>query len=450
MSTGQGTYISGVAQIRDPYLDARYREQSTYLGDLDTTLSAYKDLENLFDDVTSTGMQALMTKFLGQLQEVSNHSEKPEIANTLLTSAKNIVQMLSTYDSKLEQITSQNQTGLEISVQNVNSILEKLASLNEQIKADTMFYSVQDPITSERRQLGPYGPNELYDDRNMLLDQLSSYGEIDVKPESDGTITVTFGGAVVLKDHNADKINLYQDEAGNNVMQWDQARSNFKSESGSIKSYVDIISGKGGYAKTASGENDFNGIPFYREVLNSFANEFATKFNAANDVAGTGTGASDLFVKNNPTDTSFTISNIRISDSWMSDPQFIVRSDDPAQGDLSNSNIMKMISFFDETVTFGSADGTHAEFTGTYEGFLTHFQTKLGNEKQYVQGVFDSTVSVANELLDSRDSISGVSENEEAINMMKFQKAFNAAARLMTAIDEQLDTIINKLGRVGL
>lgn len=449
---GQGVYVSGVSQIRDPYLDARYREQSAYLGSLETIVSTYKDMENLFDDVDSSGLQDTMSKLMAQLQEVTTNAEKPEIANTVLTAAKNLVQLMNSYNSKLDQIAEQNQTSLNVCVQNVNSILEKLSSLNGQIKDACLSNVTVDPISGERRMLGPYGPNELYDDRNLLLDQLSAYGEVKVKNESDGTITLTFGGTVVLSDTKADSIALAQGENGVNTLTWRRAGTEFSAKDGAITAYVDLLAGKGGFAST--GENSFEGIEYYRGIIDSFASTLATAFNSANTVPGVDEDGNpiirggDLF-KTSDGSADYTAGNLRISDAWIANPQFILMSDSSNQGKLDNSNIMKMIAMFDDnTLSFG--DGSYTEFTGTFEGYLVHFATKLGNQKDYYESTTKSTTSVAMELLDARDSVSAVSENEEAINMMVYQKSYNAAARLMTAIDEMLDILINKLGRVGL
>ncbi len=461
---GQGVYISGVRQIRDPYLDARYREQSAYLGNLETVVAAYNDMENLFDDVTSAGLQDAMSKFMAQLQDVTTNTEKPEIANSVLTSAKNLVQLVNSYNSKLDQLASQNQTSLNVCVQNVNSILEKLSSLNKQIKDASLSNTTVDPVSGERRMLGPYGPNELYDDRNLLLDQLSVYGEVDVKSESDGTITLTFGGTVVLSGTKADSLSLTQDTSGKNILTWRRSGTTFDANEGAISSYVNILEGKGGYALT--GENFFEGIEYYREIISSFANTFATAFNDANtipildgsgnpvlDGSGNPTYSGGALFKTSDGSADFTAGNIRISDEWVANPQFILMSDAPSEGELANSNILKMISMFnDSTLSFGSAGvpAQYTEFTGSFEGYLIHFQTKLGNQKDYYEGACASTTSVALELLDSRDAVSAVSENEEAINMMVYQKSYNAAARLITAVDEMLDVLINKMGRVGL
>ncbi|MFA9380357.1 MAG: flagellar hook-associated protein FlgK [Acetanaerobacterium sp.] len=460
---GQGVYISGTSQIRDPFLDMRYREQSSYLGTQETVVSAYTDLENLFDDVTSSGLQDSMVKFMAQIEDLSGATDKTENAGTVLTAAKNLVQLMNSYSSKLDQIDSQNSTCLDVCVENVNSILEKLSSLNGQIKDACLSNTMEDPITGGRRMLGPYGPNELYDDRNLLLDQLSAFGEVDVKTEADSTITLTFGGTVVLEGTKADSLSLTKDETGANDLQWLRAGSEFDSRDGAITAYANLLDGKGGYAST--GENDFEGIGYYREVINSFSSTLATSFNEANKIpivdefgapvldliTGDPTySGGDLF-KTSDGSADYTADNIRISDDWIADPQFILMSATDDQGKLDNSNILKMISMFDDnTLSFGSSSGSYTEFKGSFEGYLVHFQTKLGDQKDYYESTCESTTSVALELLDARDSVSAVSENEEAINMMTYQKSYNAAARLITAVDEMLDVLINKMGRVGL
>ena len=450
---GQGVYIAGVSQCRDPILDARYREQSTYVGSLEIQSTAYTDMDKLFDDVISSGLQDAMTKLQKQLQSVTGNSDKAEVANNVLTAAKNVVQLINSYNSKLDQLESRNKVGLGSCVNDVNSILQKIGALNSQIKDACLANSTTDPITGDRRILGPYGPNELLDDRNLLLDQLSAYGEVDVKSENDGTVTVTFGGTVAVKDSRYETLNQVKDAAGKDILQWGTSMKTFSSDSGAITAYIDVITGKGGYA--LAGENDYDGIAYYREILNSFTNTFATQFNAANNVTLGGVNyGGDLFSTSDGT-ANFTAGNIRISNDWINNASFLLVSV-PTSDTLDGNNALKMIDLFNQSFSFASStlkpDGTptYTEFTGTFKGYLIHFQGKLGNQLSYTKGIKDSTSSVAMDLLDQRDQISAVSENEEAINMMKYQKSYNAAARVITAMDECLDVIINKMGRVGL
>lgn len=80
---------------------------------------------------------------------------------------------------------------------------------------------------------------------------------------------------------------------------------------------------------------------------------------------------------------------------------------------------------------------------------MTFITTSLGSDITLNNGRLDSSLSVAQSVDDNRMSVSGVSLNEEGINMMTYDKAFKALSRLMTVMDEQLEMLINKTGVVG-
>ena len=75
---------------------------------------------------------------------------------------------------------------------------------------------------------------------------------------------------------------------------------------------------------------------------------------------------------------------------------------------------------------------------------------RLGQNIKYNDNQYNAAYDTANALLDSRDAVSGVSETEEGINMLTYQNWYNASSRMMTALDDALDRLINNTGRVGL
>ena len=89
-------------------------------------------------------------------------------------------------------------------------------------------------------------------------------------------------------------------------------------------------------------------------------------------------------------------------------------------------------------------------FTGTFAEYEIDFLGKLATEISFQEGRNEATELVADDFQAQRDSISAVSSDEEAADMIVYQKAYQAASRLMTAMDDLLDTIINRMGRVGL
>jgi hypothetical protein len=125
---------------------------------------------------------------------------------------------------------------------------------------------------------------------------------------------------------------------------------------------------------------------------------------------------------------------------------YLVRSGDWRLADLDGSNLQRFIREMEADRSWGSAH----DFNGNLFGKLQFLSNRLAQGIEYHDNEFEVAMATVQILLDSRDSVSGVCETEEGIHMLKYQRWFNASARLMTTMDEALDTIINRMGRVGL
>ncbi len=86
----------------------------------------------------------------------------------------------------------------------------------------------------------------------------------------------------------------------------------------------------------------------------------------------------------------------------------------------------------------------------TFSDYVTGYSTTLAEDKNYYYNRLEATTVLNNELQDRRDEVSGVVVDEEVANVMLYNKSLSAASRLMTALDEALDVLINRTGRVGL
>ena len=97
----------------------------------------------------------------------------------------------------------------------------------------------------------------------------------------------------------------------------------------------------------------------------------------------------------------------------------------------------------------GAVDGTTPYFKGSFQEFLTSLQGTLAKDIKSTTTLLDNYSAAATELDTSRDSVSGVDLNDEAVNMMQYQKSYSAACRMMTTLDEALDKLINGTGVAG-
>jgi len=156
----------------------------------------------------------------------------------------------------------------------------------------------------------------------------------------------------------------------------------------------------------------------------------------------------------------FTASNIKISDDWMNNTIHIISSHKEDAGSTANDNIIKMLkSLTDERVfkyeytymdTNGVAQtGYITHYTGNFSQCYSNLENTQGIDSSANQAILNNHISVLQQTADSKDAVSGVSLDEEGISLMQYQRSFSAAARLMTTLDEALNTLINNTGIVG-
>lgn len=128
----------------------------------------------------------------------------------------------------------------------------------------------------------------------------------------------------------------------------------------------------------------------------------------------------------------------------------------PTVGSSDNSNILHIIALMDGsqdyipgTVVSDAATAADTFFSGSFQQMLTNIQATLAKDVKSTSTLLDTYSSSATELDSSRDSVSGVDLNDEAMSLMQYQKSYSAACRLMTTLDEALDKLINDTGTAG-
>ncbi|WP_333650733.1 flagellar hook-associated protein FlgK [Lacrimispora sp.] len=158
----------------------------------------------------------------------------------------------------------------------------------------------------------------------------------------------------------------------------------------------------------------------------------------------------DLF-RTSDGDTTFTASNIKISDDWMNNTIYIISSQEKGAGTSANDNILKMLkALTDERVfKYEHTAGDIPYYTGNFFQCYSNLENTQGIDSSSNSAVLTNHIAVLAQTSDSKDSVSGVSLDEEGISLMQYQRSFSAAARLMTTLDEALNTLINNTGIVG-
>ncbi|MGN1105351.1 MAG: flagellar hook-associated protein FlgK [Huintestinicola sp.] len=225
---------------------------------------------------------------------------------------------------------------------------------------------------------------------------------------------------------------------------------------GSINGLFDMYNGKGCYAK--GNENAYNGIKYYQETIRAFANKIVEAFNSVYDdynkdpeTIANGTQFK-MFEFEGGALKDGNVSDLKIAESWKNNVLRCVHPKVDKKGDLDynydqldNTYINKILSAFEDKYKFGNESDEY-----TFEGFIQFYGQTVGGDLEYELGSFDSTNIMLKSVSDARDEVMGVSMDEEGVNMMNYQKWYNAISRMISALDECLDKLINGTGKVGL
>lgn len=494
-AVGFGVSMDRVSQIRDPYLDIQYRSQSADCSYTNRLQTALNSLSKVLDETTISGIRQAFDDVLSTLTsmqdpaKVSDPIYESEL-RTKMQSVCNLFNQASRQITQAEQNEFQRLTGEGSSeqgdVQKINDILRQIGDLNVQIK---------------RNQVAGHPSLELQDKRNLLLDELSGYipvetryykddahsgnnaydhdangavigkkdwpddlevsmNYIDAKGKSQKLILVNgsdlgadgltknYGQLSVLKGNHqtaasvSDPANIsIKFEKAPSYKGNGQAATNdvyaelkgIRFEGGSLQASLDMLqkTGTGNVINGSTAVDDVRGYQYYSGKLDQLASTFAKSMNDINN-GKKHTDKNLLSNSTNDSTTGITAGNIGISKGWTSGTVHI-----STDGTNRTDTILDMIAAMKDTKKLNGK---------TFADYMNNLSTQLASDSSSNQTALKTGTTVLNSIQDSRDSLSGVSLDEEATNMMAYVSAYNAASRLMTALDEVLNTLISNTG----
>lgn len=498
---GQGTEVVGVTQYRDSLVDEKVRNYTTLYNEYNVKDIVMKDVETALDNIESDtyGFAANLSEFKAALQSfASDEANRKEIANVAFRAAESVVQQIRYMNSRLDDISKQTRGDAELSVDRVNSILESMADLNKQITNSYIQMDYIEMSGGNYQVDNDYGPLELKDNMNSLIDELSKFGNVTFEEELNGSFTISFAGQIVVHNDQYAQMAMTKDNpapfemgfqitaAGDfnetedrytglmNYEQWRKLedRNGVSAEelvrmdggtiditkkltSGTLKGYLDVYNGDGCYAPDDG--NTFQGIEYYRDMLNSFT---VTMVNAFNDIYKNFKDAAgnslELFSYGGDFRTA--AANAAVTETWRDNPSLLAQPeqfpDNPedVMDELNNDWIHKCLAIFQNSnLTYNHGENGRGDpLKMNLEKFVSHISDTLGTQIESNTKILETTDIMLDSVQDARDEIMGVSIDEEGINMLNYQKWYNAIARMVTTLDEALDKIINGMGIVGL
>ena len=258
------------------------------------------------------------------------------------------------------------------------------------------------------------------------------------------TFTAADGSALSVQKHTGSANDVLVLN-GASPSSTDTDKMNSLLQDGKLGGYLKLLNQNGEFDTTT----DFRGIGYYRQMLDTVAQNFATVINKLNSTNDAGNNK-PLFTNNLGATDVINAGNIRISSDWTAGYLTTTKNASNA-GDKtggSNTNITAMLTALNST-PYTLMAGSKKLFTGTVQESVSDISLTLGQDIQSIQSQDDTNSNMLDSIETHRQSLSSVDINEEAINLTVYNQALSAAARFTTTVDECLSTIINNMGVAG-
>lgn len=414
---GGGVNVDGYRQIRDQYLDQQYRRENTTLGEWETKSDTLSAIEGIFNEPSDTGITTVIDNFFNSLQELSKNPESLEVRAEVRENGVSLTDTINSVYQHLDDKENELNSTIESRVQEINSYADRISKLNNEIY---------------RFELTGQTANDLRDQRNLLVDKLSEIVNITTYEDSNKNFRIDISGQALVDGNNAYTMSV--DNTG--TIKWDLAGTPVNPTGGILKGLLDMRDG--------DGTNGIKGIPYYKEQLNQFAYNIATVFNTKHS-KGYGLDGSTGINFFNITDTMYNptaeyAKNIQVSSDILADDglQKIAAASSASLLPGDNTNVLNLIALRDTKIS-----GLN---NGTFDDFVSSLISNLGVDAQQANMMQTNQSAMVKQVDYNRQSVSGVSLDEEMTNMLKYQKSYEASARMITVMDELLDTLINKMG----
>ncbi len=404
---GTGVVATQHARLRDQFVDINYRASTSDVGQFGAKADALSTIDTVLDEPGETGITHLLSQFWGSWQALSLQPESAAARETVRHAGQALAQGFNDLNAQLVSQQTEANTRIGLGVQRVNELAGQVNQLNQQI---AMVVAVGQE------------PNDLRDQRDMLIDQIAGFANVTVtEPGTNGKVSIAIGSQLLV-DGTTDTVGpLAIDGAGAATVNGVATTVT----SGTLRGLVDMR------------DTVLGGPTGYIAQLDTLAASVAGSVNGRHT---TGYGL------DGNTGTAFftgtTAATLDISAAVAGSVDAIAASD--TAGNLpagaNNAVGLAQLQFLVQTV------GTS---TTTLDGFYQQMVARIGVDTdqasrmaQVQQGVLDAAQA-------RRDGVSGVNLDEEMTDMVRFQKSYNAAARMITTLDEMLETIVNRMGVVG-
>lgn len=415
---GQGTRVTDVSRSYNQFLETQVLQADTRRAEYAAYNQHISQINNLLAD-PEAGLAPLIENFFAGVQDVATNPTSAASRQALLSNAQSLVSGFQSIDQRLGEVRQGVEGEIALTVDEINNYASQIADINRRIVL------AQSGSTAV--------PNDLLDQRNLLVGELNTLVRTSVVAESDGSLTVFVGsGQSLVQGSGAARfaaVPSATDPLRNTV-------ALVTPNGSSLPLPENLLTGGklGGLLSFRSGSLDVT-----QTKLNELANTLATDFNGRHqngfdlngepgepffNVAPAGASAREL------------ISALSVR---MSDPRKVAAAAaGSAPGNVAvadNRNALSLAGLQTEKMMSGGA--------ATYQSFYAQIVSEVGNKTREVRVNEAAQTSLLNQAKDAREGVSGVNLDEEAANLIRYQQAYQASARVMSIAQTLFDEVLS-------
>jgi flagellar hook-associated protein 1 FlgK len=398
---GTGVEISSITSQQSGVLQMLLNHDTQQQSQYTSYLTTMQQVQTLFNETSGNGLQSSITAFFNSLQQLSTDPSNTTYRQTVLSSAQNLAQTFNTASANLTSLQQNADTSVTQSVNEANSLLPQIAQLNSQVSS----------AEATGQNAGTF-----LDQRNQLINQLSGLVGVSEIDAGNGNITVTTSnGAPLVVGNKSFQLTTQPDPTTGFEQVYSQGNN--------ITSTI-----TGGALGGAIQARDTT-IPSVLSSLDSLASNLESSFNTVNQAGFdlNGNPGGNFFVPP-PAGGAGAAATMSVA---ITDPSQIAASLDGSAGD--NANVNAMLAIQNQAIVNGQTP------MNAYSNLIFQIGNDVSSAQSEQQGAQASITQVQNQI----GSVSGVSINEEAANLIQYQQAYQAAAQVASVIQSLTSTAIN-------
>ena len=410
---GMGVDVTRIEHIRDLFLNDRWRGENQSLGRWSTKAKTLSQIESFFNEPQDSSLGSILNDFWSAWQDLANKPEAPETRRAVIQQTHLVTNAFHQLHSQLSQLGESLDVDIRNRILEINNLGRGIADINRQIGYV---------------ELGGDKANDLRDRRDQMIDELSQFVEVNTREDEHGRTTVSIGSMAFVDGTDYWPLEAELVGSENTVktkIVWQDTTVEIGFFNGEMKGLLELRD---------------QIIPQHIKDLNTLSRGIVESVNAAHRNGYTLENTTGInFFNPHLTDADQITVNVEVENN----PNLIA---------ASLSNIVDAVGDGSNAVAIADVLKTKRiinDNTATVDEFYSSIIGTTGIQVMEANDQTENYTLLVQQLENARQSVQGVSLDEEMANMMKFQHAYDAAARVITTMDEALSTLITKMGIVG-